>query len=121
MTETKRLLKNLGTRISSGARGAVSRKQMPIVPPDNVAGRAMVLVIAIMTFLSCLTLGAVTLVRDTAATWQTQIAREATIQIKPEEDHLTRLLNFPVCTEIRARLLGKGKDADDEQDQPQLS
>ncbi len=85
MTETKSLLKNLGTRISSGARGAVSRKQMPIVPPDNVAGRAMVLVIAIMTFLSCLTLGAVTLVRDTAATWQTQIAREATIQIKPEE------------------------------------
>ena len=45
----------------------------------------MVLVIAIMTFLSCLTLGAVTLVRDTAATWQTQIAREATIQIKPAE------------------------------------
>jgi cell division transport system permease protein len=38
-----------------------------------------------MTFLSCLTLGAVTLVRDTAATWQTQIAREATIQIKPAD------------------------------------
>ncbi|WEX11783.1 ABC transporter permease [Chelativorans sp. AA-79] len=62
-----------------------ARRQNPIVPPDNVAGRAMVLVIAIMTFLSCLTLGAVTLVRDTAAVWQTQIAREATIQIKPVE------------------------------------
>ncbi|WP_156936722.1 ABC transporter permease [Chelativorans sp. J32] len=62
-----------------------ARRQNPIVPPDNVAGRAMVLVIAIMTFLSCLTLGAVTLVRDTATTWQTQIAREATIQIKPVE------------------------------------
>ncbi len=63
-----------------------TRRRTPIVPPDNVAGRAMVLVIAIMTFLSCLTLGAVTLVRDTAATWQTQIAREATIQIKPDEN-----------------------------------
>lgn len=62
-----------------------ARRQTPIVPPDNIAGRAMVLVIAIMTFLSCLTLGAVTLVRDTASTWQTQIAREATIQIKPDE------------------------------------
>jgi len=62
-----------------------TRRQNPIVPPDNVAGRAMVLVIAIMTFLSCLTLGAVTLVRDTASTWQTQISREATIQIKPAE------------------------------------
>ncbi|MFC6490002.1 cell division protein FtsX [Nitratireductor sp. GCM10026969] len=63
----------------------LARKQTPIVPPDSIANRAMVLVIAIMTFLSCLTLGAVTLVRDTAATWQTQIAREATIQIKPAE------------------------------------
>ncbi|WP_048645099.1 cell division protein FtsX [Nitratireductor soli] len=85
MTDTTRLLKNLGARLGSGARGAVAKKQMPIVPSDNVAGRAMVLVIAIMTFLSCLTLGAVTLVRDTAATWQTQISREATIQIKPED------------------------------------
>ena len=61
------------------------RKAAPIVPQQNVAGSALILVIAIMTFLSCLTLGAVTLVRDTAATWQTQIAREATIQIKPVE------------------------------------
>ena len=61
------------------------RKAAPIVPPHNVAGTALILVIAIMTFLSCLTLGAVTLVRDTAATWQSQIAREATVQIKPAE------------------------------------
>ncbi|BCH21924.1 cell division protein FtsX [Mesorhizobium sp. L-8-10] len=61
------------------------RKAAPIVPEHNVAGRALVLVIAIMTFLSCLTLGAVTLVRDTAAVWENQIAREATIQIKPAD------------------------------------
>lgn len=59
------------------------RKTAPIVPEQNVAGNALIFVIAIMTFLSCLTLGAVTLVNDTAATWQAQIAREATIQIKP--------------------------------------
>lgn len=67
------------------ARTLERRRLTPIVPPDSIAGRAMVLVIAIMTFLSCLTLGAVTLVRDTAAAWQTEIAREATIQIKPAE------------------------------------
>lgn len=61
------------------------RKTAPIVPSRNVAGRALVCVIAIMTFLSCLTLGGVTLVSDTASIWQTQIAREATIQIKPSE------------------------------------
>ena len=62
-----------------------ARRPTPIVPSGNVAGRALVFVIAIMTFLSCLTLGAVTLVRDTASGWQSQIAREATIQIRPGE------------------------------------
>ena len=57
----------------------------PIVPTRNVAGSALVFVIAIMTFLSCLTLGSVTLVRDTALMWQSQISREATIQIRPDE------------------------------------
>jgi cell division transport system permease protein len=61
------------------------RKAAPIVPPQNVAGSALMLVIAIMTFLSCLALGAVTLVRDAASAWQTEIAREATIQIRPAE------------------------------------
>jgi cell division transport system permease protein len=61
------------------------RKMAPIVPPHNIAGRALVFVIAIMTFLSCLTLGAVTLVRDTASVWENQISREATIQIKPSD------------------------------------
>jgi cell division transport system permease protein len=61
------------------------RKPAPIVPQESVAGRALIFVIAIMTFLSCLTLGAVTLVRDTASVWQGQIAREATIQIKPAD------------------------------------
>ena len=55
----------------------------PIVPDGSVTGTALVIVIAIMTFLACLTLGGVTLVRASAAAWQSQIAREATIQIRP--------------------------------------
>ena len=61
------------------------RKTAPIVPAQNIAGRALVAVIAIMTFLSCVTFGAVTLVRDTASVWENQISREATIQIKPAD------------------------------------
>lgn len=67
-------------RLTSSARGPA-----PIVPDGNIAGRALIFVIAIMTFLSCLTWGAVTMVRDTASVWQAQIAREATIQIRPAE------------------------------------
>jgi cell division transport system permease protein len=70
---------------TTAAPQAQHRKTAPIVPEHNVAGRALVLVIAIMTFLSCLTLGAVTLVRNSAALWESQIAREATIQVKPAE------------------------------------
>lgn len=61
------------------------RRVGPIVPPQNLAGKALVTVIAIMTFLSSLTLGAVSLVRDQASQWESQIAREATIQIKPAD------------------------------------
>ncbi len=69
--------------VVGSARQGTHRKTASIVPAQNIAGRALVLVIAIMTFLSCLTFGAVTLVRDTASVWENQISREATIQIKP--------------------------------------
>ncbi|KQU74162.1 cell division protein FtsX [Aminobacter sp. DSM 101952] len=78
------------------------RKTAPIVPSQNIAGRALVLVIAIMTFLSCLTLGAVTLVRDTASVWENQISREATIQIKPADG-----LDMDAALETAARIAGE--------------
>lgn len=68
-----------------GSRPRPQRKMASIVPAQNIAGRALVLVIAIMTFLSCLTFGAVTLVRNTASVWENQISREATVQIKPAD------------------------------------
>ncbi|MEX6506926.1 cell division protein FtsX [Jiella sp. M17.18] len=60
-------------------------RQTPIVPPANVAGRALTTVIAIMTFLASLTVGAVTLVSDSAGRWENDISREVTVQVKPEE------------------------------------
>jgi cell division transport system permease protein len=70
---------------SQAAVSRAMRKPAPIIPEHSMSGQSLVLVIAIMTFLSCLTLGAVTMIRDTAAVWQTQISREATIQIKPAD------------------------------------
>ena len=46
----------------------------------------MALVVAIMSFLACLTVGGVSLVGQSAATWQSQISREATVQIRPARD-----------------------------------
>ena len=56
-----------------------------IVPADSIAGRALVAVVAIMTFLAALTLGAVVLVRAAAGEWQSAVARELTIQVRPLE------------------------------------
>ena len=75
------------------------RKTAPIVPSQNIAGRSLISVIAIMTFLSCLTLGAVTLVSDSAAIWESQIAREATIQVKPADG-----LDMEAALETAARI-----------------
>jgi cell division transport system permease protein len=62
------------------------RAEMPIVPIDSIAGRALVAVIAIMTFLASLTIGAVVLVGAAADEWQSAVAREVTIQIRPTPD-----------------------------------
>ena len=54
-------------------------------PRPIFRANALIVVIAIMAFLACLTLGAVSMIRATASSWQSQISREITIQIKPED------------------------------------
>lgn len=54
-----------------------------IVPERSVAGRTLVLLIAIMTFLSGVTLGGVVLVQKSAIAWSSDVGREVTIQIRP--------------------------------------
>lgn len=62
-----------------------SRKVGPIVPGSSVSGTTLVMVIAIMTYLAGLTVGAVDLVRATASDWSRDVVRETTIQIRPAE------------------------------------
>src|SRR5256885_9012982 len=61
------------------------RAEASIVPEDSISGRALLAVIAIMTFLATLTLGAVVLVRSAAGDWQSAVAREITIQVRPSD------------------------------------
>ena len=62
---------------------APMRSDASIVPKDSIAGRALVAVIAIMTFLASLITGAVMLVIGSTAEWQSEVAREMTIQVRP--------------------------------------
>ncbi len=59
------------------------RIETPVVPRGSISGRALVAVVAIMTFLASLTTGAVMLVQASAGEWQSEVAREVTIQVRP--------------------------------------
>jgi cell division transport system permease protein len=62
---------------------ALPRLRAPIVPGNSIAGRALVAVVAIMTFLASMTTGTVVLLRSAANDWQAEVAREVTIQVRP--------------------------------------
>jgi cell division transport system permease protein len=62
---------------------ARARNLSPIVPRASISGRALVAVVAIMTFLASITTGAVLLVSASAAEWQSEVASEITIQVRP--------------------------------------
>jgi cell division transport system permease protein len=59
------------------------KRDMPLVPPDSIAGRALIVVIAIMTFLACLTAGGAILIGDASEGWRDDVSRDVTIQVKP--------------------------------------
>src|SRR5689334_17864052 len=74
-----------GTMAPPAAAAATHNRTAPIVPERSVAGRTLVLLIAIMTFLSGVTLGGVVLVQKSAVAWSADVGREVTIQLRPVE------------------------------------
>jgi len=88
---TGRLAKLAGLphrRSVGGFLGSGGRAVSPLVPPQSVSRRALLALVAIMSFLACLSIAAVSIVSQKANGWQRQIADEVTIQIRPisEED-----------------------------------
>lgn len=63
--------------------GALPRFDTPLVPRNSISGRALIAVVAIMTFLASLITGAVLLIGSAASEWQSDVSREVTIQIIP--------------------------------------
>ena len=64
-------------------RNGKDQSSEPIVPARSVTGRSLTLVIAIMTFLACLTAGAVYMMAKSASAWLRNVASEVTIQVEP--------------------------------------
>lgn len=60
------------------------RRDQPLVPVDSAAGRALVAVIAILTFLASLSAGAALLTARASEQWRGAVANEMTIQVRPD-------------------------------------
>jgi len=59
------------------------RRNAPLVPVDSAGGRALAAVIAILTFLAALCAGGAELIATSSQQWRSNIAREVTIQVRP--------------------------------------
>ncbi len=79
-----------------------------LVPRGSIAGRALIFVVAIMTFLACLTAGAVTLVMQASRDWQNDISREVTIQIR-DVDGFERAAEVAKAKALAAEIPGLGR------------
>jgi cell division transport system permease protein len=77
------LRQRLGLPRRDGGPREHARGEATIVPKDSIAGNALAAVVAIMTFLAAVTSGGVAMVIGTASEWQSDIAREITIQVRP--------------------------------------
>ena len=59
------------------------RRNAPLVPLDSAGGQALAAVIAILTFLAALCAGGAELIATSSAQWRSDVAREVTIQVRP--------------------------------------
>jgi cell division transport system permease protein len=68
---------------ASSSRAQAPRLATPIIPKSSIAGRSLTAVVAIMTFLAALTIGAVMMLVSAASDWRSEVGREVTIQVRP--------------------------------------
>jgi cell division transport system permease protein len=90
------------------SREPVADRRMPLIPRSSIAGRALVVVVAIMTFLACLTAGSALLVAQASQAWRTDVLSDITIQVKPgPNDDVDRLVDKVAA--IAAKNVGADK------------
>ncbi|HEX7532529.1 MAG TPA: hypothetical protein VF340_04765, partial [Methyloceanibacter sp.] len=76
----------LPARLASMLPARYRTRSSQIVPSASIAGNALTVVIAIMSFLASLTAGAVYMVNQSASAWVSDIASEITIELDPLVD-----------------------------------
>ncbi len=101
---------------TQNAKHTLFARSSPIIPKTSATRHTLVYVIAIMSFLACLTIGFVVTIENAASNWQSDVGREITIQIRPEEgvelaDAVARAIELAKATPgiDEAYALGEGR------------
>ncbi len=92
LTETHKRLHDLRDALHDSLTRFMQKKssdqqQTALVPAASVSGRALIIVIIIMTFLASITAGTVEMISSASLGWNAQISQEMTIQIRPKANH----------------------------------
>lgn len=74
---------SLGSDLDDSTAEFASKRDVSLVPASSIAGRALVTVISIMTFLASLAAGSALLIAGASENWQQSVSREMTIQVRP--------------------------------------
>ncbi len=69
------------------AAGDEPPREQPLAPTDSIAGRSLVIVISIMTFLAALAAGAALMVADASSEWRKEVSREVSVQVRSLPGH----------------------------------
>jgi cell division transport system permease protein len=69
--------------VTEAQQPAQAKRETPLLAEGSIAGRSLVIVVAIMTFLAAMTAGTVELIASASSTWRADISREVTIQVRP--------------------------------------
>ena len=80
----------------------IAQRPTQLIPADTVAGRALIVVIAIMTFLACITAGAAIIAGEAAQAWRGDISQSATIEVRPKAGEDAEALLAKVADAARA-------------------
>jgi cell division transport system permease protein len=73
----------MSTTEATEPRAPAFRRETALIPASSIAGRALVTVIAIMTFLAALAAGVSLLVYQSSSDWRAALGQEMTVQIRP--------------------------------------
>lgn len=100
--DTPRLVRRRESRVIDAPDSDAIVENGPIVAPDTIAGRGLTALVAIMTFLCALLLGAALIIDRAADAWSANVLEEVSVAVLPLDDEPMETRLEAAATILRA-------------------